>query len=61
MSQVASKAVDVEPLRASVEGEVVVPGDASYDAARQVWNGMVDRYPAAVVRCVSTADVVAAV
>jgi FAD/FMN-containing dehydrogenase len=61
MSQIVSPDVDVRRLRASVAGEVVAPGDPSYDEARKVWNGMVDRFPAAVVRCASTSDVVAAV
>jgi hypothetical protein len=39
----------------------VVPGDSEYDAARIVWNGMVDRYPAVVARCTGTDDVVSAV
>jgi FAD/FMN-containing dehydrogenase len=61
MSQIASRELDLEPLRTNVEGEVVTGSDPSYDEARRVWNGMVDRYPAAVVRCTSTADVAAAV
>ncbi len=61
MSQVISPDVDVQSLRARVTGEVVGPRDGSYDEARRVWNGMVDRYPVAVVRCASTSDVVAAV
>ncbi len=61
MSQIVSPRVDVEPLRASVSGDVVAPGDPSYDESRKVWNGMVDRYPAAVVRCTSAADVAASV
>jgi hypothetical protein len=61
MSQIASREIDLEPLRASVAGEVIAPEDASYDTARKVWNGMVDRRPAAVVRCTTTPDVVAAV
>ena len=28
-----------------MEGEVVAPGDAAYDEARKIWNGMLDRYP----------------
>jgi FAD/FMN-containing dehydrogenase len=42
-------------------GEVVLPGDEAYDAARLVWNGMVDRRPAMVVRPAHADDVAAAV
>jgi FAD/FMN-containing dehydrogenase len=42
-------------------GEVILPGDPGYDAARAVWNGMVDRRPAAVVRPTSASEVAVAV
>jgi FAD/FMN-containing dehydrogenase len=42
-------------------GEIVLPGDPGYDAARVVWNGMIDRRPALIVRPTSTDDVAAAV
>lgn len=41
-------------------GEVIRPGEPKYDAARAVWNGLVDRRPGLVVRPNGTADVVAA-
>jgi FAD/FMN-containing dehydrogenase len=48
-------------LRADMDGPVIVAGDASFDEARRVWNAGINRYPAAIARCESTADVVAAV
>lgn len=50
-----------EALDASLTGDVVVPGSPEYDAARRVWNGEVDRRPAAIARCRGVADVMAAV
>ena len=55
------RAPDAAALRRMVRGEVVAPGDVTYDQARKVWNGMVDRRPAAVVYCAGSDDVVAAV
>jgi FAD/FMN-containing dehydrogenase len=60
MSQSALEAPNVDELRSKVGGEVVTPEDSAYEEARLVWNGMVDRRPAVVVRCASTDDVVAA-
>jgi len=51
----------VEQLRSRVRGPVVQPGDADYESARKVYNGMIDKRPALIVRCVDEADVIAAV
>jgi FAD/FMN-containing dehydrogenase len=48
-------------LKARVRGPLLVPGDPAYDEARSVWNGMIDRRPAAIVRCLGVADVIACV
>jgi FAD/FMN-containing dehydrogenase len=42
-------------------GEQIRPGDPGYDEARVLWNGLFDKHPALIARCISTADVVAAV
>jgi FAD/FMN-containing dehydrogenase len=44
-----------------IGGAVILPGHEGYDAARQTFNGTIDRRPAAIVTCRSTDDVVAAV
>jgi hypothetical protein len=41
-------------------GDVVLPANPDYDAARVVWNGMIDRHPAIVVRPTDTDDVISA-
>ncbi len=48
-------------LEIRVRGDVIRPDDPGYDDARAVWNGMIDRYPAVIVRCRGAADVIAAV
>ena len=47
-----------DALRPILKGKVVVPGDAEYDAARAVYNAMIDKRPAAVVQCANADDVV---
>ena len=57
-------ALDAKALRALTDtfaGQIVLPGDPEYDSARAVWNGMIDRRPAIVVRPSGAADVIAAI
>lgn len=51
----------IETLKASLRGELLQPADEGYDAARKVYNGMIDKRPALIVRCADVADVIAAV
>jgi FAD/FMN-containing dehydrogenase len=47
-------------LRPRLAGTLLLPGDEGYEGSRTVWNAMIDRRPAAVVRCLGQADVLAA-
>jgi FAD/FMN-containing dehydrogenase len=51
----------LDQLRQQHRGPVLGPDHPAYDATRSVWNGMIDRHPAAIARCLGTTDVVAAV
>ena len=48
---------DLDDLRASLRGQLLVPGQEGYEAARHVWNGAFDRKPALIVRCAGGADI----
>ncbi len=59
---VATPKVHVASTLAShLSGKVIQPGDPGFDDARRVWNGMIDRRPALIVRCEGVADVLVAV
>lgn len=55
---IAAEAVD--ELRGRLRGSVLLPDDPGYDAARSVWNAMIDRRPGLIVRCTGAGDVLAA-
>src|ERR671912_1705333 len=45
----------------ALRGQLIAPDHPGYDAARQIWNGSIDRHPALIARCAGVADVIAAV
>ncbi|QLG47819.1 FAD-binding oxidoreductase [Natrinema halophilum] len=51
----------IDGLSEGLRGEVFLPGDFGYDDARAIWNGMIDRRPALIVRAMGVSDVIAAV
>ena len=51
----------IQELRGKLRGELITPADPTYDAARKVYNGMIDRRPALIARCRDAADVMAGV
>ncbi len=48
-------------FRTRLKGPVLMPGEAGYEDSRTVWNAMIDRKPALIVRCLGTADVIESV
>src|ERR1700693_1526074 len=51
----------VQDFRASLRGPLLTVGQEGYDAARRVWNGMIDKHPALIAQCADVADVERAV
>ncbi|MHA2347157.1 MAG: FAD-binding oxidoreductase [Candidatus Hodarchaeales archaeon] len=51
----------IEDLRGLIQGDVLLPSDENYNQARKIWNGMIDKRPALIVRCTGPADVIDAV
>jgi hypothetical protein len=51
----------IADLHAKLGDHLITPQDSAYEEARQVWNGMIDKRPAAVARCRGVADVIACV
>jgi len=46
-----------ENLKSKVKGEIVLPSDSNYDEVREIWNAMIERRPALIVRCAVPDDV----
>lgn len=57
MSATQPSLTGIEVLKGKISGQVLAPGEEGYDAARQIWNAMIDKRPAAIVRVGSTSDV----
>jgi FAD/FMN-containing dehydrogenase len=51
----------VNELKTGIRGEILQPDSQGYDEARSIWNGMIDKRPAIIVRCLGVADVVTCV
>jgi hypothetical protein len=51
----------IKTFQKDFRGQVVLPGDASYDTARRIWNASIDKHPGLIARCLGAADIVHAV
>ena len=59
LATLSSEAVDA--LRGRLRGPLCLPGEPGYEQARTIWNAMIDRRPAAILRAAGAADVIAGV
>lgn len=59
MTSLLSKATD--NLKGNVKGKVVLRDDPDYEGVRKIWNAMIDRRPAVIVRCATADDVASAI
>jgi FAD/FMN-containing dehydrogenase len=57
--EVDVKQETIDALKMRVSGPVFAPGEPGHEESRSLWNGMIERRPALVVRCLGTADVIA--
>lgn len=48
----------IQEFKAHLQGALLQPGDTGYDEARKIWNGMIDKRPALIARCLGVADVI---
>ena len=51
----------LDNLKLRLKGQVITSADAGFEDSRTVWNGMIDKKPALIVRCLGTADVIACI
>jgi FAD binding domain len=57
VSDTTPSTIDLQSLSRSLDGQAVLPGDETWDRARQAWNLAVDQHPAAVAHAADAADV----
>lgn len=55
------KQVFTKELEKNLRGKIILPTDPGYDEARKVYNGMIDKYPAAIVQCADEGDIVSCI
>ena len=51
----------IENLKSGIKGHIILPGDPSFEESRKVYNGMIDKRPGMIAKCVDVADVIAAI
>ena len=61
ISALVGEGEELQKFADRLRGELITPADGGYDKARSLYNAMIDKRPAAIVRCENVADVIAAV
>ena len=50
--------LSIEEFRGQIRGELILPENSNYDDARKVYNGMINKFPGLIVKCLNVADVI---
>lgn len=53
--------LELNELKSTIQGKILFPTEEGYDAARTIWNGMIDKRPSLICQCASQSDVINAV
>jgi FAD/FMN-containing dehydrogenase len=48
----------LKELERKVKGKIITPETPGYDESRTIWNARINRFPAAIVQCVNTTDII---
>jgi FAD/FMN-containing dehydrogenase len=56
-----TRRIPVDGLRGGFDGEIILPDEPAYDAARSIFNGMIDRRPGVIAQCAGVEDVIRAI
>ena len=61
MSKINISSLVIDEFKNSLRGPLLLPGSPDYQNARSIWNGMIDRHPALIARCLGVSDVITSV
>jgi len=53
--------IEKETFKSFLSANLILPGEEGYDKSRTIWNGIIDKFPAVVVKFAGPSDIIAAV
>jgi hypothetical protein len=53
--------VNIEELKDKITGKIILPNNPEYEKERRIFNGMIDKHPKAIIKCMTVSDVIQSV